>query len=92
MVLLENSAFLLQLSQLYANSQSTSVYVTVKRHVRKPIANSESFFALYRASTAKTKISTIVGPNQSASFHALFTQVNEASMTGLTKKVRSKKS
>ncbi|KAI8909417.1 hypothetical protein PhCBS80983_g00704 [Powellomyces hirtus] len=99
MPLLSNDAFLSQLTKLYEKSKEKgTVYVTMKRYaynVRKDpatLANPDTEYpCLVRATSASTKISTLVNPQDTDRFHDAYTNIIKLHMDSLKKKERIKK-
>ncbi|XP_013867306.1 signal recognition particle 14 kDa protein [Austrofundulus limnaeus] len=103
MVLLENDAFLTELTRLFQKCRTSgSVVVTLKKYDgrTKPVprkGHSESFEpadnkCLVRASDGKKKISTVVSTKEVIKFQMAYSNLLRAHIDGLKKKDKKSKS
>ncbi|XP_060938575.1 signal recognition particle 14 kDa protein [Limanda limanda] len=103
MVLLENDAFLTELTRLFQKCRTSgSVVITLKKYDgrTKPVprkGNTESFEpadnkCLIRASEGKKKISTVVSTKEVIKFQMAYSNLLRAHMDGLKKKDKKSKS
>ncbi|XP_013400275.1 signal recognition particle 14 kDa protein [Lingula anatina] len=102
MVLLENDAFLSELTRLYQKAKpSGSVVVTMKRYdgqnkpkpkVKKSTSHPEEidYKCLFRATVGNKKISTVVTHKDVTKFQMAYANVLKANIDGLKKKAKGK--
>ncbi|XP_062507170.1 signal recognition particle 14 kDa protein-like [Corticium candelabrum] len=101
MVLLENDAFLTELTRMFSKSKTSgSVFLTMKKYsgrmkphakragaARSDVADVESNKCLIRASTGrKRKISTVVSSKDVIKFQMAYANLLKANMDGLKKR------
>ncbi|OWF53129.1 signal recognition particle 14 kDa protein-like [Mizuhopecten yessoensis] len=95
MVLLENDAFLSELTRLFQKCRSSgSIMLTMKRYDgrTKPeprkgkLPEPSEYKCLIRANLGNKKITTVVNPKDVNRFHMAYTNVLKGNMDGLKKK------